>query len=255
METKLLFLLLLACVAYTVGQDSSDSSDSSDSNDNSSSSGSGSGEDNDYSYPCSLDDLDCIRDYFAQSGMCTKVSHQDGKSIQRPKLVGFLPSFNSSYTCLDNTITFDGSKIESFYVNKRSNNLVMTIYFDGCSVYTERLQLAIHVRGRENVLVEDYVNITYTAALTGIFPKAGLNGLIGAAVSSYNINPSPPLELGAKISESSNEVVSNWYNALENDISTGVNELLLTEGPFLYSLYIQTYICNYGVEHTGDLIL
>lgn len=41
------------------------------------------------------------------------------------------------------------------------------------------------------------------AAFTGIIPNAGLNGLVGTLVSSYNINPVPPMEMGPNVSDSS----------------------------------------------------
>ncbi|KAL0829932.1 hypothetical protein ABMA28_003405 [Loxostege sticticalis] len=255
MESKLVFLLLLVCVSYTVGDDSDgDSSDSNSSDSNSSGSdGSSSSEDDNYFYPCSSDDLDCIRDYFANTNLCSKVSHEDGKSIHRDVLVAHLPKFNGTFVCLDDTITFYGSSIAAFYVDKKTNNLVMSISCEGINVYTAKAKLAIHVRGHEPVRAEDFINVTYTTEITAVMPNAGRHGVAAASVSSYNINAQPPFELGPEIADNSNEIVKEFVQAVLSDIPTAVAELHLTKAPYLFYVYLQEYICNFGIEYTGML--
>lgn len=46
------------------------------------------------------------------------------------------------------------------------------------------------------------------------------------------------------------EAVRVVFNAMTSEISTVANELLLTEGPYLYYIYLQEYICNFGFEFT-----
>ncbi|KAL0829929.1 hypothetical protein ABMA28_003402 [Loxostege sticticalis] len=239
MESKLALLLLLVCVAYAAGQGSSQSS--------------GSDDDNDYSYPCSLDDLNCVRNYFAQSGMCSKVSHEDGETVQSEKLVCFTPKFNASYTCLDDSITFYGSKLKEFYVNTKSNNLVMSVSFEAINLYTPKAIVDLQVSGQEDVVVETYINVTYSVVLTLIVPNAGRDGLARASVTSYNTNAVPPFAFGTEVTESSNEVIKNFWNALVQDVATAVQELFLTKGRYLAFIYLQSYICDYGVQYTGEL--
>ncbi|XP_063831931.1 uncharacterized protein LOC135081117 [Ostrinia nubilalis] len=121
------------------------------------------------------------------------------------------------------------------------------------NLYTPHGLVRIDLRGREPVYVEDSINSTYSAELTAIIPREGRTGIDAAHISSYNTNAHPTLEVGPNISNSSDPIVSNYYAAFSADIPTMVQELLLTKGPFFFYAYFQNYICNYGIQYTGEV--
>ncbi|XP_028169502.1 uncharacterized protein LOC114359357 isoform X2 [Ostrinia furnacalis] len=187
MACTIIFLFLLIGV---YGQDSSDSA-------------------NNFAYPCESLDLDCIRDYFSHTG-CREVSYEDGESIQKEMNVAYMPRLNGTLISTDVEVKFYGSTITKFYVNKDTNNLVLSINFEGMNINSPHGNLRINQRGREPVYAEDKVNATY-------YP-----------------------------------VVANFYAALLDDIPTEVQELLLTKAPYFFYVYFQNYICDYGIEYTGE---
>ncbi|XP_063831926.1 uncharacterized protein LOC135081113 [Ostrinia nubilalis] len=229
MACTIIFIFLLIGV---YGQDSSDSA-------------------NNFAYPCESLDLDCIREYFSHTG-CREVSYEDGESIQKEMNVAYMPRLNGTLISTDVEVIFYGSTITKFYVNKDTNNLVLSINFEGMNINSPHGNLRINQRGREPVYAEDKVNATYSGELTAIIPWEGKRGIKEAHISSYNTNPYPPIAVGPNISNSSNPVVANFYAALLDDIPTEVQELLLTKAPYFFYVYFQNYICDYGIEYTGE---
>ncbi|XP_028169500.1 uncharacterized protein LOC114359356 [Ostrinia furnacalis] len=242
MASKFVCLLLLVCASYTAAQDSSDNSTSS-SNDSS----------QNLSEPCSTDDLDCIRQYFMSNERCRPNSHEDGVAIHKDVQVSYIPKINVTVISLDDYITFYGSTIKKFYINNDSNNLVISIGFEGINLNSQRCTFAINQRGGEPKLVEDYVNATYSAEITAVISGRGKE-IRSAEVSGYSTNAYPPFELGPKISESSDEVVQAMYQELVSDIPTAVQELLLTKAFYFFYVYLQSYICDYDIEYTGQMV-
>ncbi|KAL0829928.1 hypothetical protein ABMA28_003401 [Loxostege sticticalis] len=206
------------------------------------------------SHPCdSLEDLDCIRDYFANSGQCTKISHKDGEVIEKDKNVAYMPLINATLYSSEVGCIFYGSSITAFYIDKDSNELVMSINFEGMNIFSPHGSLHISQRRKKPLVVEDTVNATYSGELTAIIPSTGLDGIKAASVSSYNTNAYPTIAVGPKISQSSDPVVSKTFEALLADVPTIVQELLLSKGPYFFYVFLQNYICDYGYEFTGKI--
>ncbi|XP_028169497.1 uncharacterized protein LOC114359352 [Ostrinia furnacalis] len=224
---------------------------SSDSSDNSVSSSSDSSDN--LSKPCSTDDLDCIRQYFMSNERCRPSSHEDGVAIHKDVQVAYIPKINVTAISLDEYITFYGSTIKKFYINNVSNNLVISIDFEGININSQHCTLAINQRGEEPKLVEDYANESYSAEITAVISGRGKE-IRSAKVSAFNTNAYPPFELGPNISQSSDDVVQAMYQELVSNIPTAVQELFLTKAPYFFYVYLQSYICDYGIEYTGQIV-
>ncbi|KAL0879540.1 hypothetical protein ABMA27_003278 [Loxostege sticticalis] len=231
MESKVFVLFLLVCV---YGQDTNI------------------GEDN-FSYPCDSLTLDCVRNYFKDTGLCTEASHEDGQPIQKDREMTYVPRINVTIDSYEAVLTFYGTGIEAFYINKDTNNLVMAVSSEGINLYSPRTNYYIDQRAREPLVVQDYVNNTYFSVLTAVIPSAGKEGIDGTKVSAYNTQAIPILNLGPEITKSSNPAVQKVYQGFLDDIPASVEELLLTKAPYFFYNYLQNYICDFGFEFVGEI--
>ncbi|KAL0879546.1 hypothetical protein ABMA27_003284 [Loxostege sticticalis] len=199
MESKLVFLLLLVCVSYTIGQDVSSSSD------------------DDFYYPCQpQDNVNCIR-----------------------SLSSLFFSISIEYEYL------------TLYVNRKTNNLVLSVDFDGINKNSSLTTFVVNQRGREPAVVSDYLNETYSAELTGVIPFRGRFGLKGSVVTVYNKKSIIPFDVGPNLITSSDPAISAMFAGLVGDIPSALQQLLLTKGPFFFYTYVQNYICDFGFNYTG----
>ncbi|KAL0829933.1 hypothetical protein ABMA28_003406 [Loxostege sticticalis] len=239
MGTNIFSLILLISLVYAIhGQDVSSSSDG------------------DFYYPCQpQDNVNCIRNYFASTWRCKRVSHEDGVGIpSRSLLKSYVPTVNLTASSESDIYTFYGSRVTAFYVNRKTNNLVLSVDFDGINKNSTLTTFVVNQRGREPAVVSDYLNETYSVELTGVIPFRGRFGLKGSVVTVYNKNGIIPFDVGPNLITSSDPAISAMFLGLVGDIPSALQQLLLTKGPFFFYTYVQNYICDFGFKYTGWLV-
>ncbi|XP_063831788.1 uncharacterized protein LOC135080994 [Ostrinia nubilalis] len=198
-------------------------------------------------YPCDFeDDVDCIRHYFASSGQCKEVDNDYRKPVFRDRLVTYLPGFNLTIIVAKTRLTYVGDRINRFYVNKKTGNLIMTVDFEGIVIDSRYTTFIYQRRGQEPIKRADYTNGTFPATLTAVIPlKNGLD-IKESRVTAYIPSVIPPF-FGPKISNSTEPIVVQVNTALYANLPQAVLEYFLIEAPSLYFGYLQHYICDFGI--------
>ncbi|XP_028169499.1 uncharacterized protein LOC114359354 [Ostrinia furnacalis] len=203
-----------------------------------------------YLYPCDTQDLDCMRQYFSKSLLCTNSSHDDGSPIQEDRLAAYIPRINMTILTNGTVVTFYGSQITRFREDRSSYNLVITIKYDSINIKSETANYVINQQERESLVVTDSFNLTYSGELSGTVIQGGWTYISFVEVNTDVLTDSS-IEVGSSISNSSNEVISQTYEELEADLPTAMMELLFTIAPYSFYVYFQKYICDYAYEYTG----
>ncbi|KAL0829924.1 hypothetical protein ABMA28_003397 [Loxostege sticticalis] len=203
--------------------------------------------DPDIYYPCDFeDDIDCVRHYFASSGQCKEVHNYANKPVYRDRLVAYVPGLNLTAVLVKSRLTFVGDKIIRFYINKKTQNLVMAVDFKSINVDTIRTTFIYQRRGQEPFKLADYTNGTFTVTLTAVIPiKKGID-FKESRVTAY-ISSIEQVEIGPKVLTSTEPVAVKTNAAIYADLPKAVLEYYLTEGPSSYFAYLQKYICDFGI--------
>lgn len=207
-----------------------------------------------FEYPCdSTDDWGCIRDFLASTGQCDKASHEDGVPLKMEDIHTYVPKLNVSLISKDCEVTFHGSKILDFYMNKDSNNLILTVDFDAITLVTPRTIFNFERFGKDPLVIEEYINITYSAAITIRIAWSDHIDVDDLRASGYVKDGSPSFIIGPKVTESSNEIVQNALAGLEADIPTVMQELWLTKAYYYTCVFLNKFLCDFGYLYDGRI--
>ncbi|KAL0879550.1 hypothetical protein ABMA27_003288 [Loxostege sticticalis] len=211
----------------------------------------------DFEYPCDDDDdlESCVRDYFAASDNCKPVSHQDGDPIFRKQKEVYFPKINLTVVTTDSNITYHNSQIRAFYLNKESGNLVFAIDFEYIKLYSNYSYFYFYQVAKEPIVTGDFVTGSYPCTLTAVIPAS--NGITKdsikkARITAYLPTGYPPFIIGPRVLESLNPVIVKTVAALLADVPTAVLEIFLTGAPHFFLVYLQKYICDFGLPLSTD---
>ncbi|KAL0829925.1 hypothetical protein ABMA28_003398 [Loxostege sticticalis] len=204
--------------------------------------------DPDIYYPCDFeDDIDCVRHFFASSGQCKEVHNYGNKPVYRTRLVTYEPGFNLTIVLNKSRIKYIGDRITRFYINKKTDNLVMAVDFEGINVDTKFSTFFYQRRGQEPIKRTDFTNGTYPVTLTAVIPlKKGIN-FKESRVTAYFASLPENFEVGPKVLASTDPVVLQVNAAFLANLSQALLESSLAEAPSLYFGYLQKYICDFGI--------
>ncbi|KAL0879549.1 hypothetical protein ABMA27_003287 [Loxostege sticticalis] len=207
----------------------------------------------DFKYPCSSSkNLEkCVRDYFKKSDSCKSVNHQDGKPIFRRRKEVYIPQTNLTVITTDANITFYNPQIRTFYNGdadskcRRGRTHRLRVNF-----YSSYSYFLFHQVAKEPIVTGDYVNGTKPLILTAIIPAGdGItkDSMENARVTAYLPTGYPEFVIGPKIAKSTNPVIVNTLKSLKANGPTANLEIFLTEAPNFFLMYLQNYICDFGI--------
>ncbi|KAL0879548.1 hypothetical protein ABMA27_003286 [Loxostege sticticalis] len=252
MRYNIFLLVLVLGLCYSVlGQDANgdqNADDSSSTNDSDNSDGRSKSEDDIYNICENTEKKACVKNFFRTSFQCFVARFDDRQPVYRKRQTAYVPSVNLTLITTRDVITFSGSEIKNFYMNSKTNNLVMTVSFESIRIESGFTYYVISQRGQEPVIVGDSVNVTYTPTLTAIIPIINYKiDMKSASVHAYLYDASPKYEIGPGIAESSNPVVKKTVEALLSNLPTVLQEVFLTEAKSFFLSYFQSQICIFGV--------
>ncbi|XP_061717259.1 uncharacterized protein LOC133525053 [Cydia pomonella] len=199
--------------------------------------------------PCQVYDTFCIRKFFAEHSKC-KIS---GRRLPEPFFraqAGYqYASANISVTAVDGI--YDGlsnARVEEFYINKVTDNLIIAFYFDDVSIRSNNTNAKFYLRGREPEVHTDFASLDFRkTTVTMIIP--GLNNLRLDRAETFTESPLVPFSAGPRIGLSSDpEVVSMFLYLVTAGVPVETREEISTEGVFLATTYLQYNICDFGLK-------
>ncbi|XP_063831916.1 uncharacterized protein LOC135081107 [Ostrinia nubilalis] len=199
-------------------------------------------------YPCDFeDDIDCIRHYFASSGQCKETHNYARKPVYRDRLVVYLPGFNLTLIVTKTRIKYIGDRINRFYINKKTDNLIMSVDFENINIDSRYTTFIYQRRGQEPIKRADFTNATFSATLTAVVPlKKGID-FKQSRVTAYISDPITVPAIGPRVLGSTQPVVTQVNTAFLANLPQLFLEIFLTEAPSLYFGYLQKYICDFGI--------
>ncbi|CAH0663838.1 unnamed protein product [Spodoptera exigua] len=112
--------------------------------------------------PCSFQDIKCIQQYFVQNSQCTLPSGPAPDSYRVKSVPMYIPHVNVTFILTDVDIKgFNDYKIAEFYVNKKTNTVLLEVEFRRLWIYSPRTIISYHRKGKEPLDLIDYAFIEY----------------------------------------------------------------------------------------------
>ncbi|KAJ8728694.1 hypothetical protein PYW07_006390 [Mythimna separata] len=164
--------------------------------------------------PCSLHDVNCIKDYFGQNSQCSPVQGlgPDYKWIKRIPMS--VPHVNITFTLNDVEVKgYNNFYIKEFYINKHTGRLVLEVVFRKLWVYSPITVIEFFRRGKEPLVVADYAVIEYKdLSMTLIASQDKGIDLSEAHVYTYITDARPKQALGPNFLESKDHQTNRDYH-------------------------------------------
>ncbi|XP_063623063.1 uncharacterized protein LOC134795162 [Cydia splendana] len=199
--------------------------------------------------PCQVYDTFCIRKFFAEHSKC-KIS---GRRLPDPFFraqAGYqYASANISVTAVNGIYNgISNARVEEFYINKVTDNLVIAFFFDDVSIISNNTNAKFYLRGREPEVHTDFASLDFReTSVTMIIP--GIKNLRLDRAEIFSVNLIAPFTAGPRIGLSSDpEVVAMFLYLGTVGIPVEIFEEISTEGVFFATTYLQYNICDFGLK-------
>ncbi|XP_012551242.1 fibrohexamerin-like [Bombyx mori] len=200
--------------------------------------------------PCPSFNIDCIRSYFQHHASCVPHYEPIPDPLYLQKYSLYIA--NSNITVELNDVKVQGllnAKIVEFYINKRTDKLVLAIETEKLSIDTPRLLMKYHRKAQEPIELVDKLYVGYgVVTITATIPYINNIQLTNAEVTTYAEDGNAPYTTGTNINNSPDLVVKTSYDSLLNNMPFTIREALVTQGPLFMANYIQYNICDFGLR-------
>ncbi|XP_026317846.1 uncharacterized protein LOC113228703 [Hyposmocoma kahamanoa] len=199
--------------------------------------------------PCEIGDIYCIRKYFDNHAKCVIPKGPLPDPVYRTQGNYYIPKSNFTAVLTEIKYTgFKNTRVEEFYINRRTNKLIIALNFRGIRLNTPSVYAKFYRRGREPIVTfMTFADVQiYAFTVTVIFPNAEDLQLDDAEMTvfleaaSFVISPSvfvPP-----DIQEF--QTVASFYD----NFPAVADEVAFPEAFYYGSTYIQSNICDFGLQ-------
>ncbi|XP_075982362.1 uncharacterized protein LOC142980709 [Anticarsia gemmatalis] len=136
----------------------------------------------------------------------------------------------------------NSGKIEHFYINKKTDTLVMEVEFENLIVETKSV-MEYHRKGKEPIIGSDYSTIKFRhLSLTLTVQHLHDPNRAKKHVYAYLSDPNPPLKNGPGlyIIEDIEDSHKQWMR----DVALSAREAMTTQGPAYFDAYFENNICT-----------
>ncbi|KOB69467.1 Fibroin P25 [Operophtera brumata] len=216
--------------------------------------------------PCALDDRQCIRKYFAQNSKCKPAYGPIPDPLYLKRNTVYFPFAN--ITLLRTRVRITGLssiKINEFYVNKDTGNLVIALDFQNMNQSSPRNLNCIRKffasnsrcsvsRGpapdpvifQTDTVYLSYVNLTVVLDNVQTTPYLQLDKAdIHADVADSN----PPYAVGPYAYNSTDPSVQRTFNEMTSTLPQALRESFVLKSSLLLTVFIQNNICDFACNY------
>ncbi|CAB3225201.1 unnamed protein product [Arctia plantaginis] len=199
--------------------------------------------------PCSINDIDCIRSFFAYNYKCYPMHGLAPDPYILSSVPIELPHANMTMTLYDAKVQgLNSGRIQEFYINKNTDTLVLEVEFEKVVVNTPNTLMTYHRKGQEPIKASDLtliefrnMSLTLTTAVSKMTPY-------NTFVYLYLPNPKPLLQVGSGLLRSKERDQSALDITWMNNIELSVKEAFVIVGPIYMAAFLNSKICDFSNE-------
>ncbi|XP_061380945.1 fibrohexamerin-like [Danaus plexippus] len=150
--------------------------------------------------PCRIYDVNCIRQFFAEHSRCNITYGPVPDPLYDPTYTLYLPRINVTLTSLKVEYRGLNGKIVEFYINPKTDKLVLSVNFEGLSFGSNDNYFQFARVGREPLVTNTFLNVSYTIVSSTItIPNLKDLQLQNSEVFSFSDTPDVPIfDVGPK---------------------------------------------------------
>ncbi|XP_052749768.1 uncharacterized protein LOC116412934 [Galleria mellonella] len=198
--------------------------------------------------PCHIDDLNCMRKFLASRRHCYPPPGRVPDPYLRDNSILNYVDFNITVININSKISGLNGIIKEFHVNKRTNQLVIAVWFDTIDVPTERSVVYHHRNGRVPIVTSDWSRIIYRRTLiTTTTPLSSTIDFRYTVVYGYSEDGNPRYGFGSGINNHPSPIVQGNVASFMANIDLAVRNAFLTEARSYIRIFIQNVLCGYDV--------
>nr|BAS31052.1 fibrohexamerin homolog2 [Samia ricini] len=202
-------------------------------------------------HPCNISDTKCIRNFFATHGHCTPMYGPVPDPFRIELMILLTSTSNISVTIADVQVSGLNGEITSFYINKKTNNLVIAFEAKNVTVSSPRITFIYNRKGKEPIRLTDGFFITYSSVTyTATIPNIKNLQLSEAYVYAYLHDNDPNFCLGPGIAQSNDPVVIKEFNDVLKKMGQIGKEASIIQARNFMNVFIQNNICDFGLNIT-----
>nr|BAS31051.1 fibrohexamerin homolog1 [Samia ricini] len=202
-------------------------------------------------YPCSTSDLKCIREFFCAHARCKPTYGRVPDPFKVDRFDYTMATSNISYTLSNVELTGLNGKVTSFYINKKTDNLVIALEVKNVTMSSPVMTFIYNRKGKEPIQLSDDYFVTYgSTTFTVIIPNIKDLQLGKAYCYAYLDDSKPNVGLGDNFRNSCDPVVKRAYKDLLKKIPDAAKEALIVQAFNYVKIIIQNSICDFGLKIT-----
>ncbi|GBP42464.1 Fibrohexamerin [Eumeta japonica] len=206
------------------------------------------GSDPDVFRPCPHMDVNCIRNHFLSSGLCSPPVGRVPDSLRRSFQSVYLPRFNATLLLEDLTLKGVTGDIVEFYINRKTDRAVLAFRVKDFDVETMKGHYTFLLPAREPItatttIMENKGTVLFTVLFEGTQPLDLRHSFAHATVEVV-----PKLTIGTEPLAVKDPGYKTMFNEVFSDLAKAYREGYLSVAPNYSNVFIQYTLCDFGIR-------
>ncbi|CAH4001800.1 unnamed protein product [Pieris brassicae] len=199
--------------------------------------------------PCKSLDNHCIRNWLHDHSGCKKTYGSVPDPLHRAQATEQVPRINFTFSAIDVSYNGLNGRIEEFYVNRKTDQVVFAVEFRNVVFQTNNSYNIFYRRAKEPVVTNSYYIIRLSSVIvTATIPRIDNLRYDRSEHFTYSNDPTSSFILGPTTFAHRDPVVQKVALALISNLPVNLREIVISEGPFLMANFIQYTLCDFGIK-------
>ncbi|CAF4761842.1 unnamed protein product [Pieris macdunnoughi] len=199
--------------------------------------------------PCKSLDNHCVRNWLHEHSSCKKTFGSVPDPLHRVQATQQLPRINLTMSAIDVSYNGLNGRIEEFYVNRKTDQVVLAVEFRNVVLQTNNSYYIFYRRAKEPVVTNDFYIVRLSSLIvTATIPRIDNLRYDRSEHFTYSNDPTSTFIVGPTSFAHRDPVVQRVFLALISNLPINVREIVISEGPFLMANFIQYSLCDFGIK-------
>ncbi|XP_045504848.1 uncharacterized protein LOC123701417 [Colias croceus] len=199
--------------------------------------------------PCESLDLQCIRRYLAEHSYCKMTYGRVPDPLHRVQATQHLTRVNLTITSTNLTYKGLNGKIEQFFINRVSDQVLLAVEFRDVEFFTKNAYFFFYRRAKEPVITKDFLRIKFNSVVvTSTIPGVHHVRFDRSENFGFSNDITYQFIVGPNALKNRDPVVLNTFLQIAANLPVNARELLHTEAQFYMANFVQYTLCDFGLN-------
>ncbi|XP_038218779.1 uncharacterized protein LOC119837323 [Zerene cesonia] len=199
--------------------------------------------------PCETLDMNCIRRYLADHSYCKMTYGRVPDPIYRVQATQHLTRVNLTITSTNLTYKGLNGRIEEFYINRVTDQVVLAVEFRNVEFFTKNAFFFFYRRAKEPVITKDFLKIMFNSVVvTSTIPGVHHLRFDRSENFGFSNDITYKFVVGPNAFKHRDPVVLNTFLQIAANLPVNARELLHTEAQYYLTNFVQYSLCDFGLN-------